>query len=260
MQVAVGERDIDSSAQREWLVVPLSGHRHVSSFEQQFAAAIAAAPFDPWRSLLAVAQPKGTGGVLYGLVVKRCLDVALAALAIGLLIPLLLVVALAVRLDSAGPAIFRQTRIGRGGKSFVVFKFRTMSDSEQGLRFFQGPDGTLRHKLVNDPRVTRIGRFLRRTSIDELPQLINVLRGEMSLIGPRPELPGIVEHYQPWQHQRHLVRPGMTGWWQVQGRSDRPMHENTELDLYYVENLSPGLDVQIIRRTIRVVLSGLGAF
>jgi len=259
MQVAINEPDIELVVQPEWQITPASRQRHVPDFQHAFAAAVAA-PLDPWMSMLAASLPKRSGRVIYGFVFKRWLDVVTAALATVLLLPLLIVVALAVRLDSPGPVIFRQTRVGRGGTSFVVLKFRTMRDAQQVLQFFEGPDGKLRHKLVNDPRVTRIGRLLRRTSIDELPQLINVLRGEMSLIGPRPELPGIVEHYEPWQHRRHLVRPGLTGWWQVQGRSDRPMHEHTELDLYYVENLSPGLDLRIIRRTIRVVLSGFGAY
>jgi lipopolysaccharide/colanic/teichoic acid biosynthesis glycosyltransferase len=116
------------------------------------------------------------------------------------------------------------------------------------------------HKWRDDPRVTRTGRLLRRTSIDELPNLINVLKGEMSLVGPRPEQPGIVDQYEPWQRKRLAVTPGMTGWWQVNGRSDRPMHHNTEFDLYYVQNYSPLLDIIILVKTIGVVLRGKGAY
>jgi lipopolysaccharide/colanic/teichoic acid biosynthesis glycosyltransferase len=133
-------------------------------------------------------------------------------------------------------------------------------DPGHELHLFKAADGTWRHKMPDDPRVTRAGRLLRRTSVDEWPQLINVIRGQMSLVGPRPELPNIVKTYEPWQHLRHLVRPGMTGWWQVQGRSDLPMHEHTELDLYYVKHVSFRLDLQITARTVGVVLRGLGAF
>ena len=115
-------------------------------------------------------------------------------------------------------------------------------------------------KSRDDPRVTRLGRFLRRWSLDEVPNLFNVLVGEMSLVGPRPEQPWIVERYEPWQRKRLAAPPGMTGWWQVNGRSDRPLHENVEYDLYYIQNYSPWLDVAILLRTIPVVLRGRGAF
>jgi lipopolysaccharide/colanic/teichoic acid biosynthesis glycosyltransferase len=121
-------------------------------------------------------------------------------------------------------------------------------------------NGHWQHKIKDDPRVTRVGRLIRRTSIDELPQLINVIRGEMSLIGPRPELPQIVRDYEPWMHRRHLVRPGLTGWWQVRGRSDLPMHEHTDLDIYYVEHVSWRLDLRILKQTVRIVVCGLGAY
>jgi lipopolysaccharide/colanic/teichoic acid biosynthesis glycosyltransferase len=120
--------------------------------------------------------------------------------------------------------------------------------------------GRLIHKQAGDPRVTRVGRFLRRLSLDELPQLINVLKGDMSLVGPRPELPFLVDQYEPWQRKRFAVPQGMTGWWQINGRSDRPMHLNTEDDLYYVQNYSILLDLQIMFKTIWVVLRGRGAY
>ena len=120
--------------------------------------------------------------------------------------------------------------------------------------------GVLVHKAPGDPRITRVGRFIRRMSVDELPQLFNVLRGEMSLVGPRPELPRLVERYETWQRRRFAVPPGMTGWWQVNGRSDRLMHLHTEDDLYYIQNYSPLLDLQILWRTVGVVLRGRGAF
>lgn len=197
---------------------------------------------------------------LYVTGLKRTVDLVIASLVLLLLSLLLLLVAVAVRLDSPGPALYRQKRVGRDGRIFTIYKFRTMAqDAGPAVRYFVSGDGTLRHKIHNDPRITRIGAVLRRASIDELPQLINILRGDMSLIGPRPELVEIVRNYQPWQHRRHSVRPGLTGWWQVCGRNDRPMEENTELDLYYIDHLSPGLDLKILLRTVKVVLTGRGA-
>ena len=124
----------------------------------------------------------------------------------------------------------------------------------------QGAEPSEVYKPHGDPRVTGVGRFLRRTSLDELPQLWNVLRGEMSLVGPRPELPWVVERYESWQRQRLAVLPGMTGWWQVNGRSELPMHENVEYDLYYIQNYSPMLDLTILIRTLWVVVRGRGAY
>lgn len=197
---------------------------------------------------------------LYAAVVKRTIDVVVASLVLLLLSLLLVLVAVAVRLDSPGPALYRQKRVGRDGRIFTIYKFRTMvQDAGPAVRYFVSGDGKLRHKIHNDPRITRVGAVLRRASIDELPQLINILRGDMSLIGPRPELVDIVHTYQPWQHRRHSIRPGLTGWWQVCGRNDRPMEENTELDLYYIDHLSPGLDLKILLRTVKVVLTGRGA-
>jgi exopolysaccharide biosynthesis polyprenyl glycosylphosphotransferase len=223
--------------------------------------AVAVDPDDPWLSLLATASRVGVGRIAYGFVVKRWIDLVVASLGLVVLAPLLLVVALAVRLDSTGPVVFRQRRIGQGGRPFVMYKFRTMVvDDDTTLRLFRDDQGRWRHKVADDPRVTRVGRFLRRTSLDELPQLLNVLRGEMSFVGPRPELPQIVRGYEPWQHLRHVVRPGITGWWQTHGRSEYAMHEHTELDIYYVRHLSLRLDVRIVARTVRTVLGGLGAF
>ena len=144
-----------------------------------------------------------------------------------------------------------------------MLKFRTMQPEAEAMRQaveHTDEQGHLIHKRLDDPRVTRIGRILRRASLDELPQLFNVLKGEMSLVGPRPELPYLVERYELWQRQRFAVPQGMTGWWQVNGRSDKPMHLNTEDDLYYVQNYSILLDIFILIRTIGVVIAGKGAF
>jgi lipopolysaccharide/colanic/teichoic acid biosynthesis glycosyltransferase len=167
----------------------------------------------------------------------------------------MLLIAVAIKLDSPGPALYRAMRVGENGRLFHMHKFRTMLKDADKV-----PLELENHKLKEDPRITRVGRVLRRMSLDELPQLFNVLRGEMSLVGPRPEQPWIVERYQPWQRKRLSVMPGMTGWWQVNGRSDRPLFLNTEYDLYYIQNYSPVLDLVILWKTIWVVLRGKGAY
>jgi len=192
---------------------------------------------------------------------KRWFDFIVAGLAIVVFSPIFALAALAVWCESREPIIFRQARVGKDGTRFTMYKFRTMvPDRRTTPASYRGPERRVMHKTRTDPRVTYVGRVLRRTSIDELPQLFNVLRGEMSLVGPRPELPRIVERYTSWQHLRHRVKPGMTGWWQVQGRSDRPMHEHTELDVHYVVHQSFTLDMTILLRTFRAVLQRSGAF
>ena len=196
-------------------------------------------------------------------VVKRTFDLVIATLILLVAWPILLLVALAIKLDSSGPIIFAQERIGENGQPFKMYKFRSMITDAEHLAPYAtniSSDRVLVHKAPNDPRVTRVGRFIRRTSLDELPQLFNVLRGEMSLVGPRPELPPLVHRYENWQRRRFAVPPGITGWWQVNGRSERLMHLHTEDDLYYIQNYSPLLDIQILWRTIGVVLRGRGAY
>ncbi|MBV9173883.1 MAG: sugar transferase [Chloroflexi bacterium] len=195
--------------------------------------------------------------------IKRGLDVAVASVALLLLSPLFGLVALAILVDSPGPVFFRQERIGKHGRPFVMFKFRTMI-ADRRKRNLGPPAGVPErrriHKSAGDPRVTRIGHFLRRSCLDELPQFWNVLCGSMSLVGPRPELPAIVAGYQPWQHARHLARPGITGWWQVNRDGVHLMHQATELDLFYLEHWSLSLDLRILARTVLIVLRGVGAF
>lgn len=194
---------------------------------------------------------------------KRATDMFAATVGLALLAPLLALVAVLVRVDSAGPVFFRQRRVGRDGREFDMFKFRTMcvdaEDLAAGLRELSDVDGVL-FKMRQDPRVTRIGRHLRRFSVDELPQLWNVLVGQMSLVGPRPPLPSEVAEYPAWFHKRQSVRPGITGLWQVRGRSNLDFAESTRLDLYYVEHWSPWLDIEIVLRTFGVVLFGRGAY
>jgi lipopolysaccharide/colanic/teichoic acid biosynthesis glycosyltransferase len=153
------------------------------------------------------------------------------------------------------PAIFKQRRVGRFGEEFTVYKLRTMRHDRRVIEAnFTGPDRRVNHKSAEDPRHTPFGRFLRKWSIDELPQLWNVALGQMSLIGPRPELPHLVARYEQWQHMRHDTRPGMTGLWQVSARGDIPMHEATDLDIDYVRNLSFTLDLKILILTLPAML------
>lgn len=195
--------------------------------------------------------------------VKHGFDRLAAVFLCVLLSPLLAVISLAIRATSPGPALFRQPRWGYRGEQFTIFKFRTMVDGAdaqfQALIESSGTGHGMFVKDVQDPRVTPIGRWLRRFSIDELPQLINVVRGEMSLVGPRP-LPVTVLHDAGEAKRRFLVRPGMTGLWQVSGRSDLPWEEALRLDLYYIENWSLALDLQILTRTLRAVLGRRGAY
>ena len=191
-------------------------------------------------------------------VLKNVMD-RLAALLVTLILgPVMLAVALAVKLEDRGPVLFRQERVGQDGRSFSMFKFRSMVlDAEDRLADLTAANegaGPL-FKMQHDPRVTRVGAFIRRYSLDELPQLLNVLRGEMSLVGPRPPLPREVAEYAEDTHRRLLVRPGMTGLWQISGRSDLSWDEAVRLDLYYVENWNPILDLMIMWRTARVVVS-----
>lgn len=199
----------------------------------------------------------------YQRMVKRAFDLVITALALPPALLLMGVIAIAIRLEGPGPIILCQTRVGENGKLFGTYKFRTMVPNAEELRHLvehYDEQGNLIHKTANDPRVTRVGRLLRRRSLDELPQLFNILLGEMSWVGPRPELPYLVERYQPWQRRRFAVPPGLTGWWQVNGRSDKPMHLHTEDDLYYVQNYSLMLDILILFKTIGTVLRGKGAF
>jgi exopolysaccharide biosynthesis polyprenyl glycosylphosphotransferase len=196
---------------------------------------------------------------------KRAFDLVIAGGLLLLAAPAMAVIAAAIRLESSGPVFFRQQRAGENGKLFEILKFRTMAVGseawEMELAHELGEGPPLFEKRPDDPRVTRVGRILRRWSLDELPQLFNVLKGDMSLVGPRPELPWLVERYEPWQRKRFAVPQGMTGWWQVRGRSDRADHrQRVEDDLYYIRNWSMWLDLRILWMTIGAVLRGEGAY
>jgi exopolysaccharide biosynthesis polyprenyl glycosylphosphotransferase len=195
--------------------------------------------------------------------IKRTSDVVLSVLGLAALWPAMLLSAIAIKLDSPGPVLYRQQRVGENCKPFWMLKFRTMvvgADKVADVVAATDGQGHAVYKHRDDPRVTRVGRFLRRTSLDELPQLVNVLHGEMSVVGPRPEQEFIAADYEPWQRQRLSVPPGMTGWWQVSGRSDLPMHLNTQYDLYYIRNYSLWLDLKILWMTLGVVIRGKGAY
>jgi lipopolysaccharide/colanic/teichoic acid biosynthesis glycosyltransferase len=200
-----------------------------------------------------LAEELHTPSAVYQLA-KRALDVAIAIPALIVFAPIMLIVALAIRMDTDGPAIFKQQRVGKGGRLFCMYKFRSMT-VDAGVRL-QGD-----HKSQQDSRVTRVGNFIRKTSLDELPQLVNVILGQMSLVGPRPELPEIVlQRYEPWQYKRLVVQQGITGWWQVTGRGKKMLWKHTADDLYYVERASFMFDLKLIFMTLKTVVGRDGAF
>jgi lipopolysaccharide/colanic/teichoic acid biosynthesis glycosyltransferase len=181
----------------------------------------------------------------------RAVDILIASVALLLFSPLLLIAAIAIRLGSRGPVLYRQRRVGRDGEEFEMLKLRTMVAGSD-------PVGVGTVVTRDDPRVTGAGRVLRRTSLDEIPNLVNVLRGEMAIVGPRPTIPAQVKDYTPRQHRRHEARPGITGWAQVQGRAGIPWEERIELDLYYVDHRSAALDARILAKTLWLLVTGHG--
>jgi len=191
--------------------------------------------------------------------VKPCVDRVIASVLLVLLAPVLLAVALAVRLALGAPVLYRQERVGLGGRRFEVLKFRTMLPDRRRRELPVADDRRREHKATDDPRHTRLGRRLRRWSIDELPQLLNVVRGEMSLVGPRPELVHVVARYEDWQHARHCVRPGLTGLWQVRSRGDAPMHDCVHDDLDYIERVGPIADLVLLAATPFALVTHRGA-
>jgi exopolysaccharide biosynthesis polyprenyl glycosylphosphotransferase len=195
--------------------------------------------------------------------IKRLFDLIVTSLLLIPALPLMGILALVIWAIDGRPILFKQKRVGENGRLFTLYKFRTMlPNAEKMLRNAIEIDaqGNILHKHRDDPRITPLGRFLRRFSLDELPQLFNILGGSMSLVGPRPELPELVEKYQPWQRERFAIPQGLTGWWQIHGRSDKPMHLHTEEDLYYVQNYSFWLDIQILILTFWTVMRGKGAY
>jgi lipopolysaccharide/colanic/teichoic acid biosynthesis glycosyltransferase len=202
-------------------------------------------------SELVVPMPVATPYVRF---VKPVIDRVLGAVLLLLALPIIVAVAFAVRVSLGTGVVFTQERMGCGGVPFRIYKFRTMRPSRRREhRAFEGDDRRQTHKHPNDPRMSKVGRLLRRMSLDELPQLFNVVKGDMSLVGPRPEIVDIVQRYEPWQHRRHCVKPGLTGLWQVSAR-ERPMHQATDIDLEYVDAISFLTDLRILVRTIPAAL------
>ncbi len=272
VKVSVAERKVDEV----WIALPvwaLDRLNLVITELEQLPVRIKIVP-DYFSLAMVQAKAEILGGIpIIGLrdpviegiprLLKRGFDLVIGSLLLLLVTPMMLVIAIAIRLDSPGHVIFRQERVGENGRLFGLYKLRTMvasAEAQQDQVNIQSVDGEVIHKQAGDPRVTRVGRFLRRYSLDELPQLINVLKGDMSLVGPRPEMPWLVDRYESWQRKRFAVPQGITGWWQINGRSDKPMHLNPEDDLYYVYNYSLWLDIQILLRTPWAVLQGKGAF
>ena len=196
-----------------------------------------------------------------GRILKRSFDLLFSSLALLVCAPILVLIAMVIRLDSQGPVLYISERIGRNGRRFSCFKFRTMIQNaerqQERVRYLNLRDGVL-FKVANDPRVTRAGRILRKYSLDELPQFFNVLRGEMSVVGPRPPVASEVREYSLAHMRRLSVLPGITGLWQTQARHDPSFESYVSLDLAYIENWSPGLDLKIIVQTVGILLSGTG--
>lgn len=199
----------------------------------------------------------------YQLMVKRSFDIVFCSISLLLVLPLIGIISLILLITDGRPIFFKQKRAGSNGRIFEILKFRTMIKGAETMRSqvaHLDDDGNVIVKSKNDPRVTAFGRFLRRFSLDELPQLFNILRGDMSLVGPRPELPELVDKYQPWQRKRFAIPQGLTGWWQIHGRSDKPMYLHTEDDLYYIQHYSIWLDLYIMINTFWIVIRGKGAY
>jgi lipopolysaccharide/colanic/teichoic acid biosynthesis glycosyltransferase len=201
-----------------------------------------------------VSAPRG----IYVRFVKPVFDRIVGFCIFVLLLPLTALVAVAVRMSLGSPVIFRQRRVGRNDEEFDVYKFRTMRQDRRRRQAPVDQDRRQNHKSTDDPRHTRVGRFLRKWSLDELPQFWNVVRGDMSLVGPRPELVEIVARYEPWQHQRHIVKPGLTGLWQVSSRGAGMMHLHTDIDLEYIETMGPVTDLKILFLTVPATLRRRG--
>lgn len=209
-----------------------------------------------------VLPPKKKNYLMYS-ILKSLFDKILSALAILLTSPLLLLIAVAIKIDDPGPAIYKQTRVGKDRRTFTMYKFRSMhvnADARlEELKHLNEKDGPV-FKISNDPRITRVGRFIRKFSLDEFPQFFNVFKGEMSIVGPRPPLVKEVEQYTPYQMQRLNVKPGLTCYWQVSGRSNLSFDEWVKMDIQYIQERSLWVDFKVILKTIPAVLFGRGAY
>ena len=244
------------------LIVPSAARRAVEA--QTLPAPISEAPdalsLRQRRRIRASAEKlKTAGGALYALS-KRALDVFASGMALLILSPLFLLVAFLIKREDGGPVLYTQTRIGKLGQPFTFYKFRSMRVTADEEREELVDDEERRFKDEDDPRITRVGRWIRRLSVDEMPQFFNVLRGEMTLVGPRPPIPEEVEQYTPGECRRLAVEQGLTCTWQVSGRSDIPFEEQVELDLDYIRQRSFAFDLELLLRTVPAVLSGRVAY
>jgi lipopolysaccharide/colanic/teichoic acid biosynthesis glycosyltransferase len=223
------------------------------SRRQRSERRLTVAPTDA-TDVVTIAAPRG----IYVRLCKPVFDRVVGFCIFVVLLPLTTIVAIAVRLSLGSPVIFRQRRVGRNDQEFDVYKFRTMRQDRRRQQAPVDQDRRQNHKSSDDPRHTHVGRFLRKWSLDELPQFWNVVCGDMSLVGPRPELVEIVARYEPWQHQRHVVKPGLTGLWQVSSRGAGMMHLHTDIDLEYIETMGPITDLKILLRTVPATLRRRG--
>ncbi|AGX43829.1 sugar transferase [Clostridium saccharobutylicum] len=189
-------------------------------------------------------------------IAKRFIDIICSLIALIVLMPILIIVAILIKIESSGPIIFCQNRVGKGGAIFKIYKFRSMVTNAEALKEHLAHENERSgpmFKIKNDPRVTKVGRIIRRTSIDELPQLLNILKGDMSIVGPRPSLPKEVEQFEEWMLKRLTVKPGLTCYWQVSGRNDIEFNEWMELDIKYVNERNVGIDILLILKTFSVL-------
>lgn len=197
------------------------------------------------------------------LIFKRLLDILLTSLAMIVVLPISLIISILIRLDSKGPVIYKQKRLGQDGKLFTIYKFRTMvCNAEEVMKNFtpeQKEEFEKHFKLKNDPRITKMGNFLRKTSLDELPQLINILKGDMSIIGPRPVVENEIEKYGFFKNKYLSIKPGLTGWWACNGRSSTTYNERISLEIYYIDNISLKLDIKCFFKTILSIIKKDGA-
>ncbi len=195
-------------------------------------------------------------------IIKKIIDVVLSAVSLILLIPIFIIISVMIKVESKGPVFFVQKRVGLNGKTFNMYKFRSMVQNAEELKYSlkenNDMDGPM-FKMKNDPRITRIGKFIRKTSIDELPQLFNILKGEMSFVGPRPSLPEEVEQFEPWMKERLIVKPGLTCFWQISGRNNINFIEWMKMDIKYIKERSIFLDIKLIVKTLIVFLGDKNA-
>lgn len=243
--------ELDRSRMLEIISDSFGMEVHFSLVTDLFEIAIGGTGIDDLARLPVIELGHAQPGIVHRML-KRSMDIIVSALLLVMLFPLMLLIYMVLLIGRRGSPIFSQVRVGLRGKTFVLHKFRTMKP--------EADEYEVAPVAMDDNRITGIGRLLRRTSLDELPQLVNILTGRMSLVGPRPDMPFIVEKYTPWQRHRLDVKPGLTGIWQIMGRKELPLHDNLEFDFYYIRNQSMMLDIAILLRTVAAIIKGRGAY